>query len=54
MQNAYDSHQFTQLMGKVSWLPAVVVQVLFGVQLPRFASVGAISEFQSVASHPVS
>ena len=30
MQNAYASYQFTQLIGRFSWLPAVAVHVAYG------------------------
>jgi hypothetical protein len=42
MQNAYDSHQFTQLIGRFSWLPAAFVHVSYGGSHARLASVGAM------------
>src|SRR5271154_6080857 len=57
MQNAYASYQFTQLIGRFSWLPPeVAVHVEYGEQEVRFAVVGSTSValFQSVASQPVS
>jgi hypothetical protein len=62
MQNAYDSYQVTQLIGRFSLVPADAVHVkkVSLSKLPnphcRFAVVGSMSVvlFQSTASHPVS
>jgi hypothetical protein len=64
MQNAYDSYQVTQLIGRFSWLPAAAVHVyVIGAMSPsrgdphcRLAVVGSMCVvlFQPTASHPVS
>src|SRR5271155_1405990 len=52
MQNAYDSHQLTQLMGKFSLLPAASVQVdAQDESQSRFAAVG-VTLTSSVAIQP--
>ena len=53
MQKAYASYQFRQSMGRLSWLPAVVVHVELVPQKWRFASVGAMLT-SSDANHPSS
>jgi hypothetical protein len=52
MQKAYASYQFTQVIGRFSWLPNVLVHV-DGEQEPRFVSVGAMLLLSEVR-HPVS
>src|SRR5580658_3350719 len=51
MQKAYASHQFTQLIGRFSWLPAVFVQISNGGLQARLAFVGAML-LSSLATHP--
>jgi hypothetical protein len=51
MQKAYDSHQFTQLIGRFSWLPAESVQVEKGEHAARLVLVGAML-LSSAGPHP--
>src|SRR5271165_3421674 len=53
MQKAYASHQFSQLIGRFSWLPADSVNVELGPQERRLVLVGQTLA-SSVASQPVS
>src|SRR5262245_5456362 len=53
MQNAYASHQFTQLMGRFSRPAGAAVHVLAAPHDVRFATVGARLP-SSAATHPFS
>src|SRR5215470_15554438 len=53
MQNAYASHQFTQLTGRFSLAPGAFVQVWKIELQARFAFVGATLALSAV-DHPVS